>query len=242
MYLINWAPQMDGGHGAQVLSGVSIDDGSVRWRVVRGTAHIPPPLASLDPRAPGLISVTTSNYSGGTSQDKLDPATGRVRWQVVSPYQAVATAAGIVTAAGPRQITLRDALTGQARWTAKLTGRWLSLATIPGTVFGTTSASSAGSLLVVPTAGSDGSDLLAAFRTSDGHRTWQITVPGRLTAPPSAVPGLLIHTVYGVPRPMRPTILARLNPGPFGTRSPDKSFDSPSRSIVVGGQRTAFHE
>ena len=120
-----------GGQAVQVLLGISAADGRVRWRIVSSFAHMGPPI-SLDPYAPGLTSVTISAYSGGTSQDELDPATGRVRWKVVSPYPAIATTAGIVTAPGPDQITMRDTLTGQPRWTAWLTGGWLPLVTPPG--------------------------------------------------------------------------------------------------------------
>jgi outer membrane protein assembly factor BamB len=102
------------GQGAQVLLGISAADGRVQWRVVFRFAHTPPP-ASLDPYAPGLMSFTTSYYPGGTSQDELDPATGQVRWHVVSPYPAIATPAGIATAPGPDHITMRDTLTGQTR-------------------------------------------------------------------------------------------------------------------------------
>ena len=50
--------------------------------------------------------------------------------------------------------------------------------------------------LVVPAAGQDGSDLLVAFRMSDGHRTWQVRIPGPVAAPLSPVPGgMLIYTV-----------------------------------------------
>jgi outer membrane protein assembly factor BamB len=194
------AQQLADGQGAQVLLGISAADGRVRWRVVLRFAHSPPP-ASLDPYAPGLISVTTSYYSGGISQDELDPATGRVRWQVVSPYPAIATPAGIVTAPGPDQITMRGTLTGQTRWIARLTGGWLPLVTRPGQTSPALPASQAlvfpaGPLLVVPAASPDGSDLLAAFRMSDGHPTWQITIPGPVAAPLSAVPGgILVYTV-----------------------------------------------
>jgi outer membrane protein assembly factor BamB len=191
------AQQLAGGQGAQVLLGISAADGRVRWRVVRRFAYSPPP-GSLDPYAPGLISVTTSSYSGGTSQDELDPATGRVRWQAVSPDLAIATPAGLVTAPGPDQITMRDTLTGQARWTARLTGGWLPLVTDPGTVSRAMPVFPAGPLLVVPAAGPAGSDLLAAFRMSDGHRAWQVTIPGPVAAPLSAAPGgVLVYTVVG---------------------------------------------
>jgi len=191
-----------GGQGEQVLLGISAADGRVRWWVVVRFANTAPP-DSLDPYAPGLISVTTSAYSGGTSQDELDPATGRVRWQVVSPYPAIATPAGIVTAPGPGQITMHDTLTGQTRWTATLTSGWLPLVTGPWQTSTTLPVFPAGPLLVVPAASPDDSHLLAAFRMSDGHRTWQITIPGPVTAPLSPVPGgILVYTV------IPPSILA----------------------------------
>jgi outer membrane protein assembly factor BamB len=184
VYLTGSVWQADG-HAVQVLLGISAADGRVRWRVVVRFANSPHP-GSLDPRAPGLMS------AGGTSQDELDPATGRVRWHVVSPYLAVATLAGIVTAPGPGQITMRDTLTGQARWTAGLTGGWLPLVTPLGQTYQASQALPVfpvGPLLVVPAASPDGSDLLAAFRMSDGYSTWQVTIPGPLVAPLSAVPG-----------------------------------------------------
>jgi len=186
-----------GGQAVQVLLGISAADGRVRWRIVSSFAHMGPPI-SLDPYAPGLTSVTISAYSGGTSQDELDPATGRVRWKVVSPYPAIATTAGIVTAPGPDQITMRDTLTGQPRWTAWLTGGWLPLVTPPGHTYQALQAPPvfpAGPLLVVPAASSDGSDLIAAFRMSDGYSMWQVTIPGPAAAPLSTVPGgMLVYT------------------------------------------------
>jgi PQQ-like domain len=182
------AQQLAGGQGVQVLLGISAADGRVRWRVVLRFAHTAPP-GSLDPYAPGLISVTTSAYTGGTSQDELDPATGGVRWQAVSPYLAIATPAGIITAPGPDQITMRDALTGQARWTARLTAGWLALVTALRQASTAMPVLLAGPLLVVPAASPEGRVLLAAFRMSDGRRAWQITIPGSVAAPLSAVPG-----------------------------------------------------
>jgi hypothetical protein len=37
--------------------------------------------------------------------------------------------------------------------------------------------------------GPNGRDLLVAFRMSDGHPTWQVTIQGPVAAPLSAVPG-----------------------------------------------------
>jgi outer membrane protein assembly factor BamB len=190
LYLTGQVQQRAGGQPTQVLLGVSAADGRVLWRF----AHSPP--GSLNPYAPGLMSVTTSYYSGGTSLDELDPATGRVRWQVVSPYPAIAIPAGIVTAPGPDQISVRDTVTGRTRWTARLTGGWLPLAAGPWQTSRALPVFPAGRILVVPAASPDGSELLAAFRMSDGHRTWQITIPGRLAAPVSAGPGgMLAYTV-----------------------------------------------
>jgi outer membrane protein assembly factor BamB len=188
VYLTGEVEQGAVGQWAQMLLGISAADGRVQWRF----AHSP--AGSLDLYAPGLMSVTTSAYSG-TSQDELDPATGRVRWKVVSPYQAVATPAGIVTASGPDQISVRDTLTGQTRWTARLNGGWLPLVG-PGQAYTVLPVFPAGPLLVVPAAGPDGSNLLAAFRMSDGHRTWQVTIPAPVAAPLSAVPGgMLVYAV-----------------------------------------------
>jgi outer membrane protein assembly factor BamB len=183
------------GQGAQALFGISAADGRVQWQIVFRFAHTAPP-ASLDPYAPGLMSVTTSSYSGGTSQDELDPATGRVRWHVVSPYPAIATPAGVMFIAprpdGTDQISVRDTLTGQTRWTAEYEAPQVVFPQGPQVppVF------PAGPLLVVPAADPDGSDLLAAFRMSDGHRAWQVTIPEPVAAPLSAVPGgMLIYSV-----------------------------------------------
>jgi outer membrane protein assembly factor BamB len=227
--------QLADGQWAQVLLGISAADGRLRWRVVeyspppapytvschtsgirvvctapkrRSSSSRPtgPPISlSLDPYASGLMSVTSS--SGGTSLDGLDPATGRVRWQIVSPYPAIATRAGVVTVPSPDQVSMRDTLTGQTRWTASLNGGQLSLVTAPGQTYQAQPAFQAlpasqpmpvfpaGPLLVAPAASPDGSDLLAAFRMSDGHRTWQITTPGPVAAPLSAVAGgMLVYT------------------------------------------------
>ncbi len=194
VYLTAQVLQAAGGQPTWVLLGISAADGRVQWAAY-GPAGLP------DPHAPGLMSVTTSAYSG-TSQDELDPATGRVRWQVVSPYQPIATLAGIVTAPGPHQISMRDTLTGQIRWTAELNGGWLPLDAGPlaaaptaGQIPSALPVLPAGPLLVVPAAGPDGSDLLAAFGMSDGHPAWQVTIPGPVAAPMSAVPGgILVYT------------------------------------------------
>jgi hypothetical protein len=169
-----------------VLLCISAADGRVKWQFA------PSPPGTLRVYAPGLVSVTPS--SGGTRQDELDPITGRVRWQVASPYQAIATPAGIITAPGPDstdQISLRDTLTGQTQWTATLTGlnlRWQQQALAPP-VF------PAGPLLIGPAAGLTGPEPLTAFRMSDGHRAWQITTPAPVAVPPSAVPGgMLVYS------------------------------------------------
>jgi outer membrane protein assembly factor BamB len=197
-YLTGQVLQGTGGHEVQALLGVSTADGRVRWRVVVQFANTSPP-DSLDPSAPGVVSVTTSAYSGGTSQDELDPATGRIRWQAVSPYPALATPAGIVIAPGPDQISVRDTLTGQTRWTATLTGGWQPLAAGLGQTSQAPPVFPAGPLLVVPAASPDGPGLLAAYRMSDGRRAWQITIPGPAAAPPAAVPGGVL--VYAVTAP-----------------------------------------
>ena len=44
-------------------------------------------------------------------------------------------------------------------------------------------------LLVVPVASPDYSEMLAAFRMSDGHRAWQVAIRGPVEAPLSAAPG-----------------------------------------------------
>ena len=167
-------------HGMQdqQVLGISAADGRVKWRFAPVRAQ------SLNAYAPGLVSVMS--YSGSTWQDELDPATGRVRWQVVSSNDATVTPVGIVTGPdGTDQISLRDTLTGQTRWIASLAGlNRASLLVFP-----------AGHLLIVPVASPDGSDLLAALRMSDGHRAWQVTIPEPLAAPPSAVPGgMLVST------------------------------------------------
>jgi len=186
VYLTGEVLQSAGGP-TQMLLGISAADGRVKWRFTCS------PVGSLDPHAPGLVSVRAN--SGRTSQDELDPATGRVRWHVISPYSAVATPAGIVTASRRKRISMRDPLTGQTRWTARLKGGWLPLIADPGTVSQPPPVLRAGRLLVVPAAGPDGLDLLAAFRMSDGHRAWQVTT-GPIAAPLWAVPGgILVYTV-----------------------------------------------
>jgi outer membrane protein assembly factor BamB len=179
VYLTGGQQSADG--PTPVLLGISAADGRVEWRFV------PSKLGSLDAYAPGLISVTSS--SGTTWQEELDPATGRLRWQVASTYHAIATPAGIVTGpdtvTGPdgvgteliSQISMHDTLTGQIRWTAA----WLSSSPVLGLP--------TGPLLIVPAAGPDGSELLAAFLLSDGHRAWQVTIPAPAEFPLSAVPG-----------------------------------------------------
>jgi len=198
---LTWAAGLGGGQARQVLLGIGAADGHVRWRAAVRFAYTAPP-DSLDPSAPGLISVTTSAYSGGTSQDELDPATGRVRWRAVSPYPAIATPPGIVTAPGPDQISMHDTLTGQTLWTASLTSGWQPLAARTGLIYQAMPTSRAlpvvpvGPLLTVPEAGPGGSDLLAALSVSDGHLAWQVTLPGPLAAPVSAaVGGMLVYTV-----------------------------------------------
>jgi outer membrane protein assembly factor BamB len=163
--------------GPQVL-GISAADGRVEWRFA-------PSNQSLNAYAPGLVSVITN--SGGTWQDELDPATGRVRWQVASSNDATVTPAGIVTGPlgyapnpgpdGTNQVSLRDTLTGQTRWISGLNG-FPALPVFPD-----------GPLLIVPAAGPDGSDQLAALRMSDGRRAWQVTIPEPAAAPLSAAPG-----------------------------------------------------
>ncbi len=192
---LTWAAGLGGGQARQVLLSIEAADGRVRWRAAVRFAYTAPP-DSLDPSAPGLISVTTSAYSGGTSQDELDPATGRVRWRAVSPYPAIATPAGIVTAPGPGQISLHDTLTGQTLWTASLTSGWQPLAARTGLIYQALPVVPAGSLLIVPEAGPGGSDLLAALSASDGRLAWQVTLPGTPAAPVSAaVSGMLVYTV-----------------------------------------------
>ena len=186
VYLTGGVLHLAGGRSTPVLLGISAADGRVKWRFA------PSPPETLTNYAAGLISITSS--SGGTWQDELDPATGRVRWQVASSYQAIATPAGIITAPGPDrtdQISLNETLTGQTRWIARLAGLKLgwqqqapALPVFP-----------AGPLLIVPAAGLSGPELLTALRMSDGHRAWQITIPEPVAAPPSAVPGgMLIYS------------------------------------------------
>ena len=179
-----------------VLLGISATDGRVRWR------YNPP--GSLDVYASGLMSVITSAYPAGRSLDELDPAAGRVRWHVVSPDQAMATTpAGIVVtapgpesgpAAGTYQIGVRHTLTGRIRWTVELNE---PLAAEPGQTYEAPPALpvfQAGRLLVAPTASPDDTELLAALRISNGHRAWQVTLPGPVEAPlSSARGGMLVY-------------------------------------------------
>jgi outer membrane protein assembly factor BamB len=187
VYLTAELPQRGIGLPPLVVLGISAADGRVKWRFTPGQQ------ASLDVYAPGLMSVTTTYH--GTSQDELDPATGRVRWHVASPDQAIATPAGvIVTAPGPDsapaattdEISVRDTLTGQTRWTAELNE---PLAAEPGQTPPAPPVFPAGPLLVVPAASPDYSEMLAAFRMSDGHRAWQVAIRGPVEAPLSAAPG-----------------------------------------------------
>lgn len=189
------------GQSTQVLLGVNAADGRVKWRLAAG------PQESLDAYAPGLMSVTYE--SGDTRQDELDPATGRVRGQIASPYHALVTPAGIVTGPdnvpGPggasvalvSRISVRDALTGRIRWTIG----WKQPPVNPGLASSVLPALPDGPLLIVPTASPDGSDLLAALRLSDGHRAWQVTIPAALLAPPSAVTGGVLVSTAAVPLP-----------------------------------------
>jgi outer membrane protein assembly factor BamB len=186
---VTGAQQGVGGQSTPVLLGVSAADGRVEWRLV------PSPPGSPDVYASGLMSVTSS--SGGPWQDELDPAVGRVRWQVASAYQAIATPVGIITGSGPDgtgQISVRDTLTGQTRWTAALTGGWQPPDVGPGQVSPALPVFPAGPLLIVP---ATGPDLLTARRMSDGHRAWQVTIPDPVAAPPSAAPGGIL--VYAAP-------------------------------------------
>jgi hypothetical protein len=182
-----------GGRWTQLLLGISAADGHVKWQFAASERE------TLWNYAPGLVSVTSS--SGGTWQDVLNPATGRVRWRVASSYNGTATAGGIVTGPGPDgtdEISEHDPLTGQTRWIASLAGlkvgwqqRAPALPVFP-----------AGPVLVVPAAGPVGSHLLAAFRMSDGHRAWQVTIPAPVAAPPRIVPGgMLVYSAtvqYGL--------------------------------------------
>lgn len=174
--------------GSLELLGISAADGRLKWR-------LPGQPQSWHVYAPGLVSV-------GTSLNELDPVTGRVRWHVVSsypPYQAIATPAGvIVIVPGPNgtdQISVRDTRTGRTRWTARLNQPLLvgGPAQFPQAL----PVARAGHLLVAPAASPDGSEMLAAFRVTDGHRVWQVTIPGRVDAPPSAVPGGMLVCAGG---------------------------------------------
>jgi outer membrane protein assembly factor BamB len=193
VYLTGHVRHGAGGQPTQMLVGIGAADGRLKWRFKYG------PYGSLDPYAPGLMSVTGN--SGRTSQDELNPATGRVRWKAFSPYPAVATPAGIVAARGPDQISMRDTRTGQIRWTARMNGGWLPIVAGPiaiqpatGIAYPALPVLPARPLLVVPAHDTGGSDLLAAFRMSDGHRTWQVTT-GAVAAPLSGTPwGILVYT------------------------------------------------
>jgi outer membrane protein assembly factor BamB len=173
--------QLADGQWTPVLLGISAADGRLKWRFVPSA-----PEGSLDAYAPGLVSVTSS--SGTTTwQDALDPATGRVRWQIDSAYRTMATPAGIITGSDSGQISLRDTLTGHTRWTVGLTSGWPpdfpALPVLPS-----------GPLLIVPAA-ADGSNLLTALRMSDGALAWQVSIPEPVAAQPSVVPGaLLVYT------------------------------------------------
>jgi outer membrane protein assembly factor BamB len=185
--------QQSGVPWTQVLLGISVADGRVKWRIVASSQE------TVSAYAPGLMSVTSS--SGGAWQDEFDPATGRVRWQAASAYQATATPAGTVTAPGTDstdQISVHDTLTGQTRWTATLAGLnlgWqLQAPALP--VFPD------GPVLIVPAASPHGPGLLTAFRMSDGHRAWQLTIPEPAAAPPSAVPGgMLVNSAIALTAP-----------------------------------------
>lgn len=189
VYVTAGVVHLAGGRWTPVLLGISAADGHVKWRFARS-----PPETLLN-YAPALISVTSS--SGRTWQDELDPATGRVRWQVASAYDAIATPAGILIGPGPDstdQISVRNTLTGQTRWIARLgwlTREWQQQAAVLPFF-------PAGPLLIVPASnqvGRAGPDLLTALRMSDGHRAWQLKIPEPVVAPPSAVPGgMLIYS------------------------------------------------
>jgi outer membrane protein assembly factor BamB len=186
VYVTAGVLHLAGGHWTPVLLGISAADGHVKWRFA------PSPPETLWNYAPGLIYVASS--AGRTWQDELDPATGRVRWQVASAYEAIVTPAGIVTGPGPDstdQISVRDTLTGHTRWIARVAGLtrgWQQqAAALP--VF------PAGPLLIVPASDRVGPDLLTALRMSDGHRAWQLKIPEPVAAPPSAVPGgILVYS------------------------------------------------
>jgi outer membrane protein assembly factor BamB len=170
------------GQPAQVLLGISVANGRVRWRFVPRGPEL------LDAYAPGLMSVTADSID--IWQDAFNPATGRVRWQVASADHAVAIPAGIVigpdTVTDPdnagsetfSRITMHDTLTGRTRWAVgEPPGDGPTLLAFP-----------AGPLLIMPV-DAQGTAELAAFRMSDGHRAWQITTTGPVQSPLSAVPG-----------------------------------------------------
>jgi hypothetical protein len=191
------SPTADGGlavivwsevRGDGALEVVDLSGGRVRWARTVSSFDVPPVALGG-----GAVLLASNNQL-----TSYDDRTGRVRWTetVVSPFPAVATPAGIVTAPGPDQITMSDTLTGQTRWTASLTGGWVPLVIAPWVFNQALPVFPSGPLLVVPAAGPDGSDLLSAFSMSDGHPAWQITIPGPVEAPLSAVPGgTLVYTV-----------------------------------------------
>jgi len=111
---------------------------------------------------------------------------GRVRWQL-----PLARAGGSGNLS-PLEISVRHTLTGRTRWTAELNeplaaDSWQASPALP--VF------LAGRLLIVPAASPDGGpEMLTAFRMSDGHRAWHVTIPGPVEAPLSAAPrGMLVY-------------------------------------------------
>jgi outer membrane protein assembly factor BamB len=166
---------LTGVQGGEQVLGIGVADGRVKWQFG------PRAGVTLTAYSPGLVSVLSN--TGGQWQDKLDPVTGRVRWQVATPFRATATAAGVVfgpTGDGVAQVSLRDTLTGQVRWTADSSTPPVLLA---------------GPLLITQAADPDSPYLLAALRTSDGHRAWQTTIPEPPQAPLSATPGgILVYT------------------------------------------------
>jgi outer membrane protein assembly factor BamB len=117
------------------------------------------------------------------------------------------------------QLTGLDASTGQAQWTQYIDGYvagsdptadgGLAIIRLDDTleVVGLSSGRvrwtrPAGPLLIVSAASPDGPGLLTAFRMSDGHRAWQLTIPEPVTAPPSAVPGgMLVNSAIQLTDP-----------------------------------------
>jgi outer membrane protein assembly factor BamB len=198
VYLVSQVQQGNGGQVTPVVVGISAADGRVRWRLApRGLLDT----LGLDAYAPGLMSIQTSTSADGSAQEELDPATGRVRWRVESPFPAIATPAGTVTAPPSQdRISLRDTLTGRILWTARLHTDWQPLAVGPLPVVAgpwqlqpVLPVVQAGRLMVVPAVALDGPGLIA-LRISDGHRAWLVTT-GPVAAPLSAVPGgILVET------------------------------------------------